>query len=92
MKLELQVEGILEEKNDVYDAEKQITLTFPQAVQATYWTNLKRTCEQYLKQSETHVRHLEQLFASLDCKLSYIFCKGMNVQNITGEARDAGLL
>ena len=68
MKLESLRELFIEELEDVYSAEKMITKALPKMAQKANAPELKRAFEQHLKQTEGHVRRLDQIFDELEQK------------------------
>jgi len=52
----------LDELADMYDAEKRIVKALPKMAQAATCTDLKAAIEKHLKETEGHVRKLEQVF------------------------------
>jgi ferritin-like metal-binding protein YciE len=52
----------LDELADMYDAEKRIVKTLPKMARAATCPDLKAAIEKHLKETEGHVRKLEQVF------------------------------
>ena len=52
----------LDELADMYDAEKRIVKALPKMAKAATCTDLKSAMEKHLKETEGHVRKLEQVF------------------------------
>ncbi len=52
----------LDDLADMYDAEKRIVKALPKMVKAATCTDLKAAIENHLKETEGHVRKLEQVF------------------------------
>jgi ferritin-like metal-binding protein YciE len=67
----------VEELKDLYSAEKQITQALPKMVKAANSPELKAAFEEHLKQTEEHMKRLEQICEKLGEKPSGKFCKGM---------------
>ena len=58
----------LDELADMYDAEKRIVKALPKLAKAATCTDLKRAIEAHLKETEGHVKKLEQVFQAFDEK------------------------
>jgi ferritin-like metal-binding protein YciE len=65
----------LDEVGDVYDAERRIVKALPKLVKATTCEKLKAALLTHLKETESHVTKLEQVFKSLDQKAKGKTCK-----------------
>jgi ferritin-like metal-binding protein YciE len=58
----------LDELADIYDAEKRIVKALPKLARAATCNQLRGTFEAHLKETEGHVKQLEQVFACFDQK------------------------
>ena len=67
----------LEELKDVYNAEKQILRALPRMAKAAESPQLKQAFTQHLKETESQVRRLEQIFRELGQTARGKKCKGM---------------
>ena len=54
----------VEELKDLYSAEKQITVALPKMIKAANAPELKAALEEHLKQTEEHMKRLEQIQAA----------------------------
>jgi ferritin-like metal-binding protein YciE len=66
-----------DEIKDLYDAEHQLTKALPKMAKAANSPNLKSAFEDHLKQTEEHVKRLEQVFEGLGKKPTRKTCKAM---------------
>ena len=92
----------LEELQDVYDAEKQLTKALPKLAKAATSQELKQAFEHHLEETEGHVERLEQIFESLGEKAKGKRCKGIAgiieegeshiKEDFNGSAKDAVLI
>jgi ferritin-like metal-binding protein YciE len=67
----------LNELKDVYNAEKQIVRALPRMAKAANSDALRDAFTKHLRETEGHVRRLEQIFKSLDLTPRGKTCKGM---------------
>jgi ferritin-like metal-binding protein YciE len=67
----------LEELQDLYSAETQMTKALPKMAEAASSAELKRAFEEHLKQTEGHIARLERIFEKLGEKPGGKTCKGM---------------
>jgi ferritin-like metal-binding protein YciE len=67
----------LNELKDVYNAEKQIVKALPRMAKAANSDALRDAFTKHLRETEGHVRRLEQIFKSLDLAPRGKTCKGM---------------
>ena len=65
------------ELKDVYNAEKQIVKALPRMAKAASSDDLRDAFTKHLRETEGHVRRLEQIFKSLDLAPRGKTCKGM---------------
>ncbi len=77
MRLESLHELFLVELQDLYDAETQLTKALPKMADKANYPELKSAITQHLRQTENHVRRLEEIFESLDQKAKTRKCHGM---------------
>ncbi|MGA9464794.1 MAG: ferritin-like domain-containing protein [Terracidiphilus sp.] len=92
----------VEELKDLYSAENQITKTLPKMIKATSSKELRGAFEHHLKETEGHVRRLEQIFAILGGSPKGKTCAGMKgileegaemlKETEEGDLRDAALI
>jgi ferritin-like metal-binding protein YciE len=93
----------IDELRDIYNAENQLTKALPKMAKAAVAKELRAGFEEHLKQTEGHVRRLEQIFKDLDEKPTGKKCKGMaglieegkemiQEEELEGETLDAGLI
>jgi ferritin-like metal-binding protein YciE len=92
----------LDTLKDTYDAEHQITKALPKMAKAANNPELKKGFEQHLKQTEEHIKRLEQVFESMGKKATRKTCKGMQglieegseliKEDAEPEVLDAGLI
>jgi ferritin-like metal-binding protein YciE len=86
MKLESLRDLFLEQIQDLYDAEKHIVKALPKMEKAATATELKAAFKKHLKETETHVTRLEQVFELLGEKAKAKTCKAMQGIIAEGEA------
>jgi ferritin-like metal-binding protein YciE len=67
----------LDTLKDTYDAEHQITKALPKMAKAAKNPELKKGFESHLKQTEEHIKRLEQVFEGMGKKATRKSCKGM---------------
>ena len=67
----------LDELKDLYSAENQLVKALPKMAEAASSTDLKAGFKEHLKQTEEHVRRLEDIFKALDDTPEGKKCKGM---------------
>jgi ferritin-like metal-binding protein YciE len=92
----------IEELNDLYSAENQLVKAFPKMAKAATATTLKHGFEKHLKQTQTHVTRLNQVFKGLRTSPGRKKCKAIEALIAEGEeiiskdaepeVRDAGLI
>ena len=102
MKLETMKELLLDELQDLYSAETQITKALPKMVKASSSQELKQAFQSHLQETEGQVDRLEQIFKHLKEKSKGKTCEGMKGLLKEGEERikeggepevvDAGLI
>jgi ferritin-like metal-binding protein YciE len=67
----------VEELQDLYSAETQITQALPKMIQAASSDELKKSFEQHLKQTEGQIQRLDQIFEKLGEDKEGKTCKAM---------------
>lgn len=77
MKLESLYDLMVHETQDLYDAEYQITKALPKLVKAVTSDELKKSLENHLAQTQTHLERLEQVFEVIGQKPTRKPCKAM---------------
>jgi ferritin-like metal-binding protein YciE len=92
----------LEQLQDIYDAEKQLTKALPKMAKSATNDELKAAFEQHLEQTEEHVSRLERVFEELGEKPKGKKCKAMQglleegkemmEEDASEEVMDAGLI
>src|ERR1700722_6276926 len=102
MKLETMKELLLDELQDLYSAETQITKALPKMVKASSSPDLKQAFDSHLQETEGHVQRLEKIFKHLKESPKGKTCEGMKGLLKEGEERikeggepevvDAGLI
>src|SRR5437016_9293838 len=70
-------ELLIQELQDLYDGERQITVALPKMAQACSDSKLKAAFEQHLKQTEEHISRLEECFTKLGEQAEGKPCKGI---------------
>ncbi len=68
---------LVDEIKDLYDAEHQLTKALPKMAKAASSPNLKSAFESHLKETEGHIRRLEQVFDGLGKKPTRKTCAAM---------------
>jgi ferritin-like metal-binding protein YciE len=66
MKLDTLEKLYVDELRDIYNAENQLLKALPKMAKGSSSPDLKSGFEKHLRQTETHVERLEQIFAELD--------------------------
>jgi ferritin-like metal-binding protein YciE len=85
MKLETLNELFIEQLQDLYSAEEQLTEALPKIAKAASSPDLKRVFEEHLDQTEGHIARLDQCFEKLDADPEGKTCKGMKGLIAEGE-------
>ena len=70
-------ELFLNELKDVYNAEKQLVAALPRMAKGAHSPKLQQAITKHLRETEGHVKRLEQIFQSLGEPLRGKKCKGM---------------
>ncbi len=68
---------LVEELQDLYDAEQQLTEALPKMAKAAKNAQLQKAFNAHLTETEEHVRRLEQAFEALGEKAKRKTCKAM---------------
>jgi ferritin-like metal-binding protein YciE len=76
----------LEELKDVYNAEKQLVRALPRLAKAAESSELQQAFTKHTKETEGHVRRLEQVFQQLGQSARGKTCKGM--QGLVEEGKE----
>ena len=102
MKLNTLRDLYVEQLRDLYDAEKQLTKALPKLAKAATSPKLKQAFETHLRETEGHVKRLEQVFGTLDMAPRGKKCKAMQglieegnemmEENAEADVMDAGLI
>lgn len=102
MKLETMKELLLDELQDLYSAETQVTKALPKMAKTSSNPELKHAFESHLKETEGHAQRLEKIFKQMNEKSKGKTCEGMKGLLKEGEERikeggdpavvDAGLI
>jgi ferritin-like metal-binding protein YciE len=77
MKLNTLQDLLIEQLQDIYNAERQITSALPKMAKAATSPDLRRAFEDHLAQTERQIERLEQVFKLLDKPAKGKTCKGM---------------
>ncbi len=102
MEMETLQDLYIDELRDVYDAEKQLTKALPRMAKAASSSQLRKSFENHLKQTQEHVQRLESIFQDLGMKARSKPCKGMQglieegkemmEEDATPDVKDAALI
>ncbi len=102
MKLETMRELLIDELQDLYSAENQITKALPKLVKASSAPALQQAFEHHLEETKNHVKRLDQIFDHLNESPKGKTCEGMKGLLKEGDERvseggeaevlDAGLI
>jgi ferritin-like metal-binding protein YciE len=92
----------LDELQDLYDAEKQLSKALPKLAKAARSQELRQAFEHHLEETEGQIERLEQIFESLDEKAKTKKCKGIAgiieegekimKEDFDGSTKDAALI
>jgi ferritin-like metal-binding protein YciE len=77
MKLESLRELLVEQLQDLYDAEQRLTKALPKMAKAATSSKLKAAFQKHLTETEGHVERLKQAFEALGEKAQKEACKAM---------------
>ena len=102
MKLESLRDLLVEQLQDLYDAENRITKALPKMAKAATSPALKAAFEKHLRETEGQVKRLEEVFKALGETAKTKTCKAMQgliaegeetiAENAEPEVRDAALI
>jgi ferritin-like metal-binding protein YciE len=102
MKLETLRDLLIEQLQDIYDAEHQITKALPKMVKAAHSRQLKDGFNTHLDETKQHITRLEQVFQMLDQQPKRKHCHGMEgllkegdemiKEDADADVKDAGLI
>jgi ferritin-like metal-binding protein YciE len=102
MKLESLRDLLVEQMQDLYDAENRITKALPKMAKAATSSELKAAFEKHLKETEGHVKRLEQAFQALNENAKKKTCQAIKglieegeetiKENAEPEVKDAALI
>jgi ferritin-like metal-binding protein YciE len=102
MKLNSLDELLVEELQDLYDAESQLVKALPKMAKAASNDSLRRAFEEHLEQTKGHVNRLEKVFQSLGQKAKSKTCEAMKGlieeaddfldESAEASVRDAGMI
>jgi ferritin-like metal-binding protein YciE len=82
---------------DIYYAEKQITKALPDMIEKASDPQLKQGFRSHLRETENHVRRLDQVFQMIGQKASGVDCPAIDgiieeANEVAGEVEDAAVL
>ena len=77
MKLDTLEKLYVDELRDIYNAENQLLKALPKMAKGASSPDLKDAFETHLRQTESHVERLEQIFSELDESPKGKTCRGM---------------
>jgi ferritin-like metal-binding protein YciE len=82
---------------DIYYAENQIVKALPEMVEKASDPQLKQGFQTHLRESETHVKRLEQVFQKLGLKVQGVDCPAIDgiieeANEVAGEVDDSKVL
>jgi ferritin-like metal-binding protein YciE len=82
---------------DIYYAEQQIVKALPDMVKKATDPQLKQGFQTHLRESETHVKRLEQIFQKLEVKAKGVNCPAIDgiideAKEVAGEVEDKSVL
>jgi ferritin-like metal-binding protein YciE len=82
---------------DIYYAEKQITKALPEMIKNASDQQLKQGFQTHLRETETHVKRLDQVFELLGKKASGVDCPAIDgiideAEEVTGEVENKNVL
>lgn len=94
---------LIEELQDLYDAEHQLTKALPQLAKAATGAALREAFTSHLEETRNQITRLEDVFVTLGRKASGKHCAGiagiieegsklLKLREIDGAVRDAGLI
>lgn len=82
---------------DIYYAEKQILKALPDMIEKATEPQLRQGFQTHLRETETHVKRLEQVFQKLDVKAKGVDCPAIDgiireAKEVAGEVEDKSVL
>lgn len=82
---------------DIYYAEKQITKALPEMIQKANDQKLKQGFQTHLRETENHVKRLDQVFELLGKKAAGVDCPAIDgiveeAEDVAGEVEDKNVL
>jgi len=82
---------------DIYYAEKQIVKTLPEMIEKAHDPQLKQGFQSHLRETENHVKRLDQVFERLGQKAQGIDCPAIDgiieeAEEVAGEVEDETVL
>ena len=94
---------LIEELQDLYDAEHKLTKALPQLAKAATGDALRAAFESHLEETRTHITRLDEVFAALGKRAGGKHCPGMagiidegsriiKHKGMEGAVRDAGMI
>jgi len=86
MTIETTKDLLVEQLQDLYDAEKQLVKALPKIVEAAHSDELRDALHDHFKETQNQVRRLEQAFESLGLPPETKSCKGM--KGLIAEGKD----
>jgi ferritin-like metal-binding protein YciE len=87
MKLESLRDLLVSQLQDLYDAEHQITKALPKMAKAATSPELKSAFQKHLKETETQIERLDEVFGALNEKATRKTCKA--TQGLIAEGEEA---
>jgi ferritin-like metal-binding protein YciE len=70
-------DAFIDELHDIYDAEHQLTKALPKLAKTASAAPLRDAFESHLRETEGHIKRLEQVFTALDEKTAGKHCDGI---------------
>src|SRR5215207_3917578 len=102
MKMETLRDLLVDQLQDTYDSEHQITKALPKMIDAAHNSQLKDGFKMHLEQTKQHITRLEQVFQMLDQQPKRKHCHGMEgllkegeemiKEDADADVKDAGLI
>lgn len=102
MKMETLKDLLIEQLQDIYDAEHQIMQALPMMAQAANSQMLQQAFQQHLEATQQHISRLEEVFRMMNHQPKRKHCKGMEgllkegeemmQQDADPDVMDAGLI
>jgi ferritin-like metal-binding protein YciE len=102
MKMKTLEDLLVHELKDLYAAEKQLTKALPKMAKAATHEELRKAFQEHLKETENHVKRLEEIFTQLQLSSRGAKCKAMEglveegkeilAEDMEDDVRDAALI